>query len=468
MNRIESAILSNLIQDEEYLRKTFPFLESVYFQDYNERLLFNLIKEYIDEYKTNPSKDELSTMLSNADNISEDNYGTIDTMITNLNGSYKLEWIVDETEKFCQKQAIYNAIMDSIKIIDDTTDDIRGENDIPGILTDALSVTFDPNIGHDFFDDSDKRFDYYHTTESKIPFDIKNLNEITSGGISNKSLNIILAGTGVGKSLFMCHCASANLNAGYNVLYITLEMAEERIAERIDANLLSVPIVDLPSMTKTEYDSKLGKAFKKMETNAEDNKREGGKLIVKEYPTATAHTGHFRHLINELKMKKKFKPDIIYVDYINICSSARITKFNENVNSYTYIKAIAEELRGLAVEMDVPIMSATQLNRSGFTDSDPDLTNTAESFGLPATADLMIVLISNEELDEQNQMKVKQLKNRYNDPTHLRAFIIGVDRGKMRLYDVEQDAQNDIITLDIEQRETKEETTVYDNKDWTL
>ena len=460
MNRIESAILSNLIQDEEYLRKTFPFLNGAYFQDYNERLLFGLMKDYIDEYKTNPSKDELSTMLSNSDNITEENYDTIDTMITNLNGSYKLDWIVDETEKFCQKQAVYNAIMDSIKIIDDKTDDVRGENDIPGILTDALSVTFDPNIGHDFFDDSDQRFEYYHTKESKVPFDIKNLNEITSGGISNKSLNIILAGTGVGKSLFMCHCASANLNAGYDVLYITLEMAEERIAERIDANLLSVPIVDLPSITKTEYDSKLGKAFKKMETNAKDNEREPGKLIVKEYPTATAHTGHFRHLINELKMKKKFKPDIIYVDYINICSSARISKFNENVNSYTYVKAIAEELRGLAVEMDVPIMSATQLNRSGFADSDPDLTNTAESFGLPATADLMIALISNEELDEQNQIKVKQLKNRYNDPTHLRAFIVGVDRGKMRLYDVEQDAQNDIITMNTVSGD--DDTTFYE------
>ena len=462
MNRIESAILCNLIQDEEYLRKTFPYLESAYFQEYNERLLFNLIKEYIDEYKTNPSKDELSTMLSNSDNITEDNYNEIDTMISNLNGSYKLEWSVDETEKFCQKQAVYNAIMDSIKIIDDTSDDIRGENDIPGILTDALSVTFDPNIGHDFFDDSDQRFDYYHTKESKIPFDLHNFNEITSGGISNKSLNIILAGTGVGKSLFMCHCAAANLNAGYNVLYITLEMAEERIAERIDANLLSVPIVDLPSITKTEYDSKLGKAFKVMETNAKDNERESGKLIVKEYPTATAHTGHFRHLLNELSMKKKFKPDVIYVDYINICSSARITKFNENVNSYTYVKSIAEELRGLAVEMDVPIMSATQLNRSGFADSDPDLTNTSESFGLPATADLMIALITNEELEEQNQIKVKQLKNRYNDPTYLRAFIIGVDRGKMRLYDVEQDAQNDIISMNTIGKETDEDTTFYE------
>ena len=275
-------------------------------------------------------------------------------------------------------------------------------------------------------------------------------------------MNIILAGTGVGKSLFMCHCAAANLNAGYNVLYITLEMAEERNAERIDANLLSVPIVDLPSITKTEYDSKLGKAFKVMETNAKDNERESGKLIVKEYPTATAHTGHFRHLLNELSMKKKFKPDVIYVDYINICSSARITKFNENVNSYTYVKSIAEELRGLAVEMDVPIMSATQLNRSGFADSDPDLTNTSESFGLPATADLMIALITNEELEEQNQIKVKQLKNRYIDPTYLRAFIIGVDRGKMRLYDVEQDAQNDIISMNTIGKETDEDTTFYE------
>ena len=376
--------------------------------------------------------------------MSEDMLENISNILTvfekNKESTSSIDWLQDETEKFCQDKAIYNAVMDSIHILEpEGKKETRDRGEIPKILSDALSVSFDPNIGHDYLEDSDERFEYYHTTEEKVPFDLINFNKITKGGLSRKSLNIVLAGTGVGKSLFMCHCAAANLDAGKNVLYITLEMAEERIAERIDANLLDVDIKDLELLSKEKYDEKIEAKRSKIT----------GKLIVKEYPTAVAHVGHFRHLLNELNLKKEFKPDIIYIDYINICASSRI-KANASVNSYTYIKSIAEELRGLAVENAVPVVSATQTTRTGFGNTDVEITDTSESFGLPATADLMFALIVTEEMDEMNQLLIKQLKNRYNDPTELRRFIVGIDRSKMRLYDVEDSAQQDLHDNDEE------------------
>jgi len=401
-------------------------------------MLFEEVKEYVEKYNKTPNVETLKIGIANKSNLTEDQVDSISEMlgafIEQKDSSSNDDWLRDETEKFCQDKAIYNAVMDSIHILEpDGKRETRDRGEIPKILADALSVSFDPNVGHDYLEDAEKRFEYYHTKEEKVSFDLTNFNTITKGGLSRKSLNIALAGTGVGKSLFMCHCAAANLDAGKNVLYITLEMAEERIAERIDANLLDVDIKDLELLPKDRYDDKISKKREKIT----------GKLIIKEYPTAVAHVGHFRHLLNELQLKKEFTPDIIYIDYINICASSRI-KANASVNSYTYVKSIAEELRGLAVEYAVPIMSATQTTRTGYGSTDVELTDTSESFGLPATADLMFALIATEEMDELNQLLIKQLKNRYNDPTELRRFVVGIDRSKMRLYDVEDTAQEEL------------------------
>ena len=442
--RIEETILRNMVYNDDYIRKVIPFLKETYFHDTLERILFTHIKDHLEKYNNNPTIETLSIKISERTDLSEDMLENISNILTvfekNKESTSSIDWLQDETEKFCQDKAIYNAVMDSIHILDpEGKKEPRDRGEIPKILSDALSVSFDPNIGHDYLEDSDERFEYYHTTEEKVPFDLINFNKITKGGLSRKSLNIVLAGTGVGKSLFMCHCAAANLDAGKNVLYITLEMAEERIAERIDANLLDVDIKDLELLSKEKYDEKIEAKRSKIT----------GKLIVKEYPTAVAHVGHFRHLLNELNLKKEFKPDIIYIDYINICASSRI-KANASVNSYTYIKSIAEELRGLAVENAVPVVSATQTTRTGFGNTDVEITDTSESFGLPATADLMFALIVTEEMDEMNQLLIKQLKNRYNDPTELRRFIVGIDRSKMRLYDVEDSAQQDLHDNDEE------------------
>ena len=427
---IEKTILGNLVYNESYTRTVFPFLKPEYFMNISEKTLFGIIGEHIDKYKNSPSKEVLRIMLNERDNLTEEMYTNVFGLIDEIGTTEddNIQWLFDTTESFCQEKAIYNALMDSIHIVDGEGNQEKGE--IPKILTDALSVSFDPSIGHDYFDDSGERFDFYHKKESKIEFDLKMFNTITKGGLSRKSLNIVLAGTGVGKSLFMCHCAASNLTVGKNVLYITLEMAEEKIAERIDANLLDVSMEDLTGLAKDKYLSKLGRIREKTI----------GKLVVKEYPTAVAHVGHFRHLINELSLKKKFVPDIIYVDYLNICSSSRLK--GGIVNSYTYVKSIAEELRGLAVEHNVPVVSATQTTRGGYGNSDVELTDTSESFGLPATADLMFAIVSTDELEELNQIMVKQLKNRYNDLTMNRKFVLGIDRAKMRLFDVEDMAQD--------------------------
>ena len=433
-----------MVYNDDYIRKVIPFLKETYFHDTLERILFTHIKDHLEKYNNNPTIETLSIKISERTDLSEDMLENISNILTvfekNKESTSSIDWLQDETEKFCQDKAIYNAVMDSIHILEpEGKKETRDRGEIPKILSDALSVSFDPNIGHDYLEDSDERFEYYHTTEEKVPFDLINFNKITKGGLSRKSLNIVLAGTGVGKSLFMCHCAAANLDAGKNVLYITLEMAEERIAERIDANLLDVDIKDLELLSKEKYDEKIEAKRSKIT----------GKLNEKEYHTAVAHVGHFRHLLNELNLKKEFKPDIIYIDYINICASSRI-KANASVNSYTYIKSIAEELRGLAVENAVPVVSATQTTRTGFGNTDVEITDTSESFGLPATADLMFALIVTEEMDEMNQLLIKQLKNRYNDPTELRRFIVGIDRSKMRLYDVEDSAQQDLHDNDEE------------------
>ena len=433
---VERTILGNLVHNESYVRMTFPFLKSEYFMNNDEQVLFNLIGEHIEKYKNSPSKEVLHIMLNEKENLNEEAYKKVFKLIDEIGATEddNIEWLVNTTEKFCQEKAIYNALMDSIHIVDGDGKKDKGE--IPKILTDALSVSFDPSIGHDYFDDSEERFESYHKKESKIEFDLEMLNKITKGGLSRKSLNIVLAGTGVGKSLFMCHCAAANLSAGKNVLYITLEMAEEKIAERIDANLLDVSMEDIAGLTKERYLHKVERVRSKTI----------GKLVVKEYPTAVAHVGHFRHLLNELSLKKKFLPDIIYVDYLNICSSSRLK--GGIVNSYTYVKSIAEELRGLSVEYNVPLVSATQTTRGGYGNSDVELTDTSESFGLPATADLMFALVSTDELEEMNQVMVKQLKNRYNDLTTFRKFVLGIDRAKMRLYDAESSAQDLIMETD--------------------
>ena len=429
---IENAIFGNLVYNEEYARKCIPFLKEEYFTSQDQKTVFRLIKEYVDKYNAFPSKEALAIDLSNKDGISEETFKNSKELIAGLSvdTETKIEWLLDQTEKFCQDKAVYNAIMSSIQLLDDKKT-VEGKGSIPKILSDALGVSFDTHIGHDFLEDSEERFDFYHRKEEKIPFDLEYFNKITKGGLPKKTLNICLAGTGVGKSLFMCHCAASNLVNGKNVLYITMEMAEEKIAERIDANLLDTPVDQLALLPKDAYDKKVQRVRSKT----------SGKLIVKEYPTACAGSANFRHLLNELKLKKNFVPDIIYIDYLNICMSSRI-KNGANVNSYTLVKAIAEELRGLAVEFNVPVVSATQTTRSGYSNSDLGLEDTSESFGLPATADFMFGIHTNEKLEGFSQIMVKQLKNRYNDPGLHRRFVIGIDRSKMRLYDVEQSAQD--------------------------
>ena len=432
---IEKLIFSNLVNNEEYGRKVIPFLKEEYFTSYSDKVLFNLIWDYMKEYNTFPSKEALAIDLSNKEGLNQQTFTDCKETIGSIefDSSTKLDWLLDKTEQFCQEKAVYNAIMKSIEIIDNKNN-LTSKGAIPQILTDALGVSFDSHIGHDFLDDAESRYEFYHTREVRIPFDLHYMNAITQGGIPRKTLNVILAGTGVGKSLAMCHMAAANMAAGFNVLYITLEMAEERIAERIDANLLDVTIDDLKLLPKDSYNKKIEKLRNKVK----------GKLKIKEYPTATAGSANFRHLLNELKIKKNFIPDIIYIDYLNICISSRI-KNGANVNSYTIVKAIAEELRGLAVENNVPIVTATQTTRGGYSNSDVGLEDTSESFGLPATADFMFALITSEELEELGQIMVKQLKNRYSDPGVNRRFVIGVDRSRMRLFDAEVSAQKDIM-----------------------
>jgi len=450
---IEKTILSNLLLNEEYTRKVLPFIKDEYFRDSSEKLTFKLIQDYITKYNALPSKEALNIDLQNKNNVSETSFKEANDIIQGLSLDNKtsLSWLVEHTEKFCQDQALFNAISKSIQLINGDLKQDISKGAIPEMLSEALSVSFDTNIGHDLVDDWERRFDLYHTRETKIPFNLDYFNKITKGGLSKKTLNICLAGTGVGKSMFMCHCASGNLVDGLNVLYITLEMAEEKIAERIDANLMNIAIDELSELPKDVYQKKIDKIKSKTI----------GKLIIKEYPTASAGASNFRYLLNELKLKKNFKPDIIYIDYLNICSSSRL-KVGSNVNSYLYVKAIAEELRGLAVETNVPIVSATQTNRTGFTNSDVGLEDTSESFGLPATADFMFAIMTNEQLANLNQLLVKQLKNRYSDPNINRKFIVGVDRAKMKLYNVEQSAQQGIIDESNVQTKTKFDKSVFE------
>ena len=454
MERIETTILRNLLFDEEYARKTIPFIQPDFFEEKGEKIIFEETTSFINKYDSCITVEALNIEVENRTDLTEEevkNIVSINKEFTNT--PVDSQWLLDTTEKWCRDRAIYLALMESIHIADGN-DDKRNRDAIPTILSEALAVSFDNNIGHDYLQNYEDRYEYYHKTEDKIPFDLEYFDKITKGGLPNKTLNIALAGTGVGKSLFMCHHASSVLLQGRNVLYITMEMAEEKIAERIDANLLNVPIQQLVDLPRNMFDKKVNRLADKTQ----------GTLIIKEYPTAAAHSGHFKALLNELALKKSFKPDIIFIDYLNICASSRY-RTGTNVNSYSYIKAIAEELRGLAVETNVPIVSATQTTRSGFSSSDVDLTDTSESFGLPATADLMFALISTEELEEVNQIMVKQLKNRYNDPTLNKRFVIGIDRAKMKLYDVEQSAQNDIIDSgqEVEYNNT-EETKKIKNK----
>ena len=426
--RIEETILRNLICNEQYYRKVVPFIKADYFQEYNEKILFEEIADFAAKYDKVPTKEVLTINLQSRGDLTEETFKDTLSGLNSLSDDWiDYDWLLDATEKWCQDKAIYNALMQSIKIADGG-DKKLDKGSIPSILQDALAVSFDEHIGHDYIEQADDRYEFYHRKEEKIPFDLEKFNYITKGGLPNKTLNIALAGTGVGKSLFMCHMAGSALSQGYNVLYITCEMAEEKIAERIDANLLNVSVKDIIDIPEVLFRSKVQEISKKTQ----------GKLIIKEYPTASAHAGHFRALLNDLQLKKDFKPDLIFVDYLNICASVRYK--GAIVNSYTYVKAIAEELRGLAVETNLPIISATQTTRAGFGNSDPDLTDTSESFGLPATADFMFALISTEELEEQGRIMVKQLKNRYNDPTASKKFMLGIDRAKMRLYDVAEDS----------------------------
>ena len=444
---IERTTLTNLIHNEDYCRKVIPFIKPLYFSNRDERIIFEEIEKFLEKYNALPTKETLTIGMDSRKDLTEDEYQKVVEVISTLDKTeVDLDWLHDETEKFCKDKAIYNAVLDGIKIIDGKDKD-RTPEAIPSILSDALAVSFDLTVGHDYVDDGLNRYDFYHKKEDKIKFDLDYFNKITKGGLPQKTLNIALAGTGVGKSLFMCHVASSVLMQGKNVLYITLEMAEERIAERIDANLMNITIDDLHTLPKKMFENYLTKIQKK--TN--------GKLIIKEYPTASAHVGNFRSLLKELALKRSFRPDIIFVDYLNICASSRF-RGNANVGSYFYIKAIAEELRGLAVESNVPIVSATQTTRSGYVSSDIGLEDTSESFGLPATADLMFALISTEELEDLNQICVKQLKNRYNDPTMNKRFILGIDRAKMKLYDVEQQAQKDLTDSGQE-----EDEVIFDN-----
>ena len=448
--RIETTILSNLIHNEEYTRKVIPFLNQEYFSDFIERNIYTTINSYVQKYNNSPDIEALNIDLQRV-TFNEDQYNSVQEYLTTLKPSeVDFQWLLDETEKWCKDRAIYNAIFKGIQIIDGK-DKQQSPEAIPDILIEALGVSFDTHVGHDYIEQSSERYDFYHTVEEKVPFDLEFFNKITKGGMPNKTLNIVLAGTGVGKSLFMCHVAAATMMQGKNVLYITLEMAEKKIAERIDANLMNISLDDLHDLPKRMFTDRIGKIKKKTQ----------GQLIVKEYPTASAHCGHFRALLNELALKKTFRPDIVFVDYLNICSSSRF-KMGASINSYSYIKSIAEEMRGLAVEFNIPIMSATQTTRSGFVSTDVGLEDTSESFGLPATADLMFAIISTEELEKLNQMLVKQLKNRYNDPTTNKRFIIGVDRAKMKLYDVSQRAQDDVV-------DTGQEESVFDKfKDFKM
>ena len=451
--RVEALILKNLIHNEEYSRKVLPFLKKDYFMEHADKLLYTQVESFINKYNNLPTKEALVIELDNTplkDEEFENVTGLLDYLEGQENEQSDITWLLETTEKFCQDKAIYNAVVSSIKILDEPEKSKDDKGAIPELLTDALSVSFDPHVGHDYLLDSDDRYLFYHRTEKKIPFDLEYFNKITGGGLSSKTLNIAMAGTGVGKSLFMCHFAANCLSQGYNVLYITLEMAEERIAERIDANLLNVRLDDLVSLPKSMYDKKMEDLRSKF----------SGRLIIKEYPTAAASTNHFRALLNELNLKRNFKPNIIFVDYINICSSARI-KPGQYVNSYSYVKSIAEELRGLAVEFDVPIMSATQTNRQGFQNTDVGLEDTSESFGLPATADFMFAIISNDKLEEVNQILVKQLKNRYGDPTVNKKFLVGIDRAKMKLIDLGDESQSDLVdTGKVEEK--GDDTPVFD------
>lgn len=433
--KIETTILSNLLSNEEYLRKVIPFIKSEYFQDWADRKIFNEINQFVDDYNASPTREALVITIQKDKTVTEDELEKIQEVINSLTDvkDPNVNWLIDVSEKFCKERAVYNAIVQSIQIIDGK-DKVHQPDGIPQILQEALSVCFDSSVGHDYLNNSNERFDFYHREEERIPFDLEMFNKITKGGLQKKTLNIALAGTGVGKSLFMCHMAAGALSQGKNVLYITMEMAEERIAERIDANMMNVAIDDLKNLPKQMFDDRITKIKNKTE----------GKLIIKEYPTASAHAGHFRALLNELHLKKTFRPDIIFIDYLNICASSRY-KLSGNVNSYMYIKGIAEELRGLAVEHDVPIVSATQTTRGGYGNSDVELTDTSESFGLPATADLMFALISTEELEKLGQLLVKQLKNRYADPSLHKRFVVGVDRAKMRLYDLDMSAQKNLL-----------------------
>ena len=434
MERIETTILRNLIYNEDYSRKVIPFIQPDYFESKSEKVIFEEIVQFIVKYGSAITIEALNIEVENRTDLTEEQVKEVREINKSLDDSpVEKQWLLDTTEKWCRDRAIYLALMESIHIADGNNEK-KNRDAIPSILSDALAVSFDNNIGHDYLQNYEERYEFYHRKEDKIEFDLDYFNKITKGGLPNKTLNIALAGTGVGKSLFMCHVASSVLLQGRNVLYITLEMAEERIAERIDANLLNVPIQQLTDLPRQMFENKVTSLAKKTQ----------GTLIIKEYPTASAHCGHFKALLNELSLKKSFKPDIIFVDYLNICASSR-HKANSSINSYSYIKSIAEELRGLAVEFNVPIVSATQTTRSGFGSSDVELTDTSESFGLPATADLMFALISTEELEQLGQIMVKQLKNRYNDPTIYKRFIVGIDRAKMRLYDCEQTAQNDIL-----------------------
>ena len=434
MERIETTILRNLIFNEDYSRKVIPFIKPEYFDQRSEKVIFEEITQFIIKYGSAITIEALNIETENRTDLNENEVKEVREINESFADSVvDSQWLIDSTEKWCRDRAIYLALMESIALADGQ-DETKGRDAIPTILSDALSVSFDNHIGHDYLNDYEERYESYHKKEDKIPFDLEYFDKITKGGIPNKTLNVALAGTGVGKSLFMCHMASSVLLQGKNVLYITLEMAEEKIAERIDANLLNVNIQDITDLPRPMFESKVTNLAQKTQ----------GTLIIKEYPTASAHSGHFKALLQELSLKKSFRPDIIFIDYLNICASSRY-RAGSNVNSYSFIKAIAEELRGLAVESNLPIVSATQTTRSGYGSSDVDLTDTSESFGLPATADLMFALISTEELEAINQILVKQLKNRYNDPTVRKRFVVGIDRAKMRLYDCEQTAQEDIV-----------------------
>ena len=446
MDKVEILILRNLLYNEEYLRKVMPFIKSEYYEDSNQKIVFEEIEKFVQKYNQPATKEVLCIEVEKRQDINDTTFSEITKLISYLDDvPTDYDWLVDTTEKWCRDRAIYLALMESIALTDGKDKD-KDRDAIPSILSEALAVSFDAHVGHDYLLDYEERYESYHREEDKIPFDLEYFNKITKGGLPNKTLNIALAGTGVGKSLFMCHVAAAALLGGKNVLYITAEMAEEKIAERIDANLLNVPIQEITNLPKLMFEEKVTKLSQKTQ----------GSLIIKEYPTASAHSGHFRSLLNELALKKSFRPDIIFIDYLNICASERY-RAGSNVNSYTVVKAIAEELRGLAVEANVPIVSATQTTRSGYGSSDVDITDTSESFGLPATADLMFALISTDDLEGLGQIMVKQLKNRYNDPTISKRFVVGIDRAKMRLYDCEQTAQDDILDNGRDEEYTNDE-----------